>query len=276
MTKKRLYKALAYTFMILFSIVQLGPLVWLFLSSFKTNNEIITQAAFALPHDWIWQNYVLAWVTGKVGAYFVNSILISLFCLVATLLLSTMTAYAIARMRWKASSLVLFVFLAGLMVPIHVTLIPLFIILKGIGLLGSPLGILLPYVSMGLPLGVFVMVNFLRSMPMELEYAAAIDGCGLTKTFFVVILPVTVPGLSAVGIFTFLNVWNEFIMASTLISSGGGQTLPLGLMAFQGAYSTQWAPLSAAIMLASIPVIIFYMIFSEQVERSFSAGALLK
>ncbi len=276
MAFKRWDKPLVYIVLVVFALIQLLPLIWLLLSSFKTNGEIITKGAFSLPEVWRVENYGKAWKEGNIGNYFLNSVLISAVCVTLTLLMSSMVAYAISRMKWKISGLVLFLFLAGLMVPVHVTLIPLFIILKNIGLLGQQAGIILPYISMGLPLGVYVFTNFLRSLPSELEQAAAIDGCSLYRTFFSIILPVIMPAISAVGIFTFLNVWNEFIMAATLINSNVNKTLPLGLMAFQGEFSTQWAPMSAAIVISSIPVVLFYLVFSHQVEKSFTAGAVLK
>jgi raffinose/stachyose/melibiose transport system permease protein len=274
--EKRLIQGIAYLIIVVFALIQIFPLAWLMLSSLKTDNAIITKSAFSLPDPWVFKNYVKAWIDGSIEQYFLNSILITAVCVMVTILLSGMISYAIARMEWKLNNIVLFVFLAGLMVPIHVTLIPLFIILKNLGLLGNYLGIILPYIAVGLPLGIFVFVNFIRNLPRELEQAAAIDGCNIYQTFFQIIFPVIMPAFSAVAIFTFLNVWNEFIMAATFINNVEMRTLPLGLMAFQGTYSTQWAPMSAAIVIASLPVVLFYIFFSNQVEKSFTAGAILK
>lgn len=161
-------KSVAYAVLISVAVVQLVPLLWLILFSLKSNAEIITRGTLALPETLLFSNYVEAWTKASVSRYFINSAFVASVVLVATLLLSSMAAYAIARMKWRLSTPTLFLFLAGIMVPVHVILIPLFIVLKSLNLLTSYLGIILPYIAMGMPLGVFVTVNFLRSMPREL------------------------------------------------------------------------------------------------------------
>lgn len=274
--KKKKLKILVYAGLGIFSVLQILPLLWLATFSLKTNKEIVTKHAFHLPERFLYENYILAWTKGKVASYFGNSVLVALVSLAVTLLLGAMIAYAITRMRFRFRKGLLFLFLAGMMVPIHAALIPLFILLKNMGLLKSYLAVILPYIGFGMPLAIFIFSNFLKAIPFELEEAAFIDGCGVLRSFFSIILPVIKPAFATVGIFTFMANWNEFIMAATFLQDASKNTLPLGLMAFQGQYSAQWGPMGAAIMIASLPVLLLYLFFNEAIENSFTAGAILK
>lgn len=272
----RTVRFLLYIFLGVFLLIQAFPLLWTVLFSLKSSSEIVTRGALALPERFLIENYIVAWHTARVSTYFFNSLFVTSITVIATMALSCPAAYAIARMRWKLARPVMFFFMAGLMVPIHVTLIPLFVMLSNLRLLGLYLGILLPYITVGLPLGIFITVNFLRSMPRELEEAAVIDGCDLPGVFVRIVVPVSTPALSTIGIFAFLHTWNEFIMASTFIRNRNMRTLPVGIRAFMGEYLIEWGPLGAAIIISSVPLFLMYAFFSEQVERSMLAGSVLK
>lgn len=265
-----------YLLMSLIAVLQLFPLYWLVVSAFKDNSEIIGGVVWALPKEWRFSNFTEAWVSAKVNQYFFNSVSVTLITLFCVLLLASMMAYALTRMRFKYNGLILFILLMGVMVPIHATLIPLFMILKNLGLLSSRLSIILPYIAVNLPIGVYMLSAFLRSMPKELEEAAFIDGCGVVKSFFKVVLPLLKPPLASVAIFVFLAVWNELLMAATFIQKETLRTLPLGLMNFSGQYSISWGPLAAAMVISTLPILLAYVLFSDQMEKSFTAGAILK
>lgn len=276
MSKKKMTASLRYLVLGVFAVIQIFPFLWLVLFSFKTDSEIHNKSALALPESFHWQNYVDAWVQGNVGRYFLNSVFVTLVSVGLILLLSSMIAYGLTRMRWRFQGGVLAVIMLGMMIPIHATLIPLFILMQKMGLLSSHLSIILPYIVTGLPMAVFIFSNFLRSIPKELEAAAYIDGSGVCRTFFAIIMPTLKPAISTVAIFSFMNTWNEFIMASTFLQEQSLNTLPIGLKAFQGMYLTSWGPLGAAIVISTVPLLLFYVIFSEQVEKSFTAGSILK
>lgn len=276
MSSKGIKKTILYVILGLFAIIQIFPFIWLVLFSFKTDSEIHIKNALALPEGIHWENYVEAWTEGHVGHYFINSIVVTTVSVLFILLLSSMIAYGITRMRFRLQGVVLAVIMLGMMIPIHATLVPLFIIMQKAGLLSTHLSIILPYIVTGMPLGVFIFSNFLRSIPMELEAAAFIDGCGVFRTFFSIIMPTLKPAITTVAIFSFMNTWNEFIMASTFLQDQSLNTLPIGLKSFQGMYLTSWGPLGAAIVISTLPLLIFYFIFSEQVEKSFTAGSILK
>lgn len=273
MKKKSIIKMIILA---VFAVIQIFPLLWLINFSLKSNEEIYTTGSLQLPQTPVFGNYVEAWVKGNVGRYFGNSVFVTVLSVGATLLISCMMAYAITRMRWKGSQAVLAVLMLGMMVPIHATLIPLFVIMQRVGLLNTHWCIIIPYVATGMPLAVFIISNFLRSVPHELEEAAFIDGCGIMKCFVMIVMPVVKPAISTVAIFTFMNHWNEFIMASTYLQKSDLYTLPLGLMGFRGSYSVALGPMAAAIIIACVPLVLFYMVCSEQVEKSISAGAVLK
>lgn len=265
-----------YIVLAVFAVIQIFPLVWLVNFSLKSNSEIYTASSLALPESPVFSNYPEAWVKGNVAGYFGNSVFTTFFSVIITLVLGCMMGYAISRMRWKGSNAVLAFLMLGMMVPIHATLIPLFLIMQKVGLLNTRWCIIIPYIAAGLPLAVFIISNFLRSVPHELEEAAFIDGCGVFRSFLYIIMPVVKPAIATVAIFTFMNNWNEFIMASTYLQTSELYTLPIGLTAFRGAYSAALGPMAAAIIITCIPLIIFYCLCSEQVEKSFSAGAVLK
>ncbi|CQR52519.1 carbohydrate ABC transporter permease [Paenibacillus riograndensis] len=265
-----------YILMIIIAVLQLFPLYWLVISAFKDNSEIIGGTVWALPTEWQLSNFTEAWVSAKVNQYFGNSVIVTLVTLLFVLLFASMMAYALTRMKFKYNSLILFILLMGVMVPIHATLIPLFMILKNLGILSSRLSIILPYIAVNLPIGVYMLSAFLRTMPKELEEAACMDGCGVVKSFFKVVLPLLKPPLASVAIFVFLAVWNELLMAATFIQKQELRTLPLGLMNFSGQYSISWGPLAAAMVISTLPILLAYVLFSDQMEKSFTAGAILK
>ena len=262
--------------LMMFSVIQIFPLLWLVNFSLKDNSEIYTVSSLKLPETPMLGNYVEAWLKGNVAEYFMNSVLVTFISVAVTVVLSCMMGYAITRMKWRGSNAALGFLMLGMMVPIHATLIPLFLIMQKAGLLNTHWCIIIPYIAAGLPLAVFIISNFLRSIPHELEEAAFIDGCGVIKSFVYIIIPVLKPAVATVAVFTFMSNWNEFIMASTYLQSSELYTLPIGLTAFRGAYSTALGPMAAAIVITCIPLILLYCVCSEQVERSFAAGAVLK
>lgn len=272
----KIKKIITYIILSLFAVVQIFPLLWLINFSLKSNSEIYTESSLKIPKVPMLSNYVDAWITGNVAEYFLNSVVVTFISVIVTITLSCMMGYGITRMKWKGSNAALAFLMLGMMVPIHATLIPLFLIMQKAGLLNTYWCVIIPYIAAGLPLAVFIISNFLRGIPYELEEAAFIDGCGVIKSFFHIIIPSLKPAVATVAIFTFMNNWNEFIMASTYLQSSDLYTLPIGLTAFRGSYTTALGPMAAAIIITCIPLILFYCICSEQVEKSFTAGAVLK
>lgn len=260
--------------LVIWAIVQLYPLFWLFLFSVKNNTEIFGGNILGFPRIWQWSNYTVALSSGNVGRYFINSTIVTVLTIVISSILVATSAYAIVRMKWKYSKLVLTIFLTGMMVPIHATLLPLFIILKNLNLLNTYASLVIPYVAFAIPMGIFILTGFLYTIPRELEESAFLDGCSIYKSFYYIILPLIRPALATIAIFTYLSTWNELMFANTFINDDAIKTLTVGIMSLSGQYQTDWGPIGAGLVIATIPTILIYVLLSEQVQKSLVVGAV--
>ena len=261
--------------LILVAVIQLFPFVWLILFSFKTNTEIFDPSkTLSLPEVWHFENYSMALQGGEILRYFLNSILYSVVSVVVSGLLAAMAAYGITRMEWKLKSFVMAVFTLGIMMPVQATLLPLFQVLDATGLRNGYLGLMIPYIVFAIPMSVMVLSSFYRSIPREMEEAACIDGCGIFRTFFVIIVPMIKPALSTASIFAFMNTWNELLFANTFVDDEAYRTLPVGIMTFVGEHSTNWGLIGAGLVVATVPVVIIYFILSRQIQSSMTVGAV--
>ncbi|WHE05968.1 carbohydrate ABC transporter permease [Thermoanaerobacterium thermosaccharolyticum] len=258
----------------IWAIIQLYPLFWLFLFSVKNNTEIFGGNILGFPRIWQWSNYSEALSSGNVGRYFINSTIVTVLTIVISSILVATSAYAIVRMKWKYSKLVLTIFLMGMMVPIHATLLPLFIILKNLNLLNTYASLVIPYVAFAIPMGIFILTGFLYTIPRELEESAFLDGCSIYKSFYYIILPLIRPALATIAIFTYLSTWNELMFANTFINNDAIKTLTVGIMSLSGQYQTEWGPIGAGLVIATIPTILIYVLLSEQVQKSLVVGAV--
>lgn len=274
LSKEKIGKSTLMIFLSIWAILQIYPLFWLILYSFKDNSEIFGGNVMGFPQKWLWSNYTTALTSGNVFRYFVNSILIVAVTIIISSILIASVSYAIVRMKWKLSKPVLFIFLLGLMIPIHATLLPLFIILQKVKLLNTYLSLIIPYVAFALPMGIFIMTGFLNNIPVELEEAACIDGCSIYKIFLNIIIPLMKPALSTIAIFTYLSSWNELMFANTFINDDKIKTLTVGIQSLAGQYLTNWGPIGAGLVIATIPTIIIYSMLSNQVQQSLIAGAV--
>lgn len=261
----------------LFLAVTVSPFLWLVMTSFKPSREIFL-APFHLPTTPTWENYDKAWRTAHFGDYFANSIAISVAVVAATLLLASMASYAIARFGFVASRAVHFTFLAGMMIPIQLAVVPLFFELKWLGLLGSRFGLGLVYLATSLPFAVFLLVGFFKSLPGSLREAALLDGASEWSVFWRVMLPLARPGMATVAIMTFLGVWNEYLVAFILLSGSGAtgaRTLPLGLanLTVVGQFRTDFGMAFAGIVIVMLPTLVVYVALERQLTRGLVAGA---
>ena len=255
------------------AILYLAPLLWVFNVSFKTNAEIFT-APFALPKAPTLENFTFAWTAGKLGIATLNSLIVCVVTLLLSMIIGSMAAFGIARLRWKLSKLALTYFLIGMMIPVHCVLIPLFTRFAKIGLSNSLMGLVLPYLTFALPITIFIMVGFFESMPNELIESACIDGATIYQIFFKVCLPLGKTGLFVTGLMTFVGNWNELLLAMVFISDDMKKTLPVSLSKFVGPYNTNYSQMFAAIIIAIVPTIIVYCAFSNQIVDGLTAGAV--
>ena len=258
--------------LIVFAAMQLFPLYWMITFSLKGNMEIFGGNVLGLPQNWRFDNYTKVVEETRLARYFFNSIVVTGLTIFFTLLFSAMITYGIVRLKWKLSKAVYTLFLVGMMIPIHAVLLPLFLNLDPV--LNSYISLVLPYTAFAMPLGILIMVGVLEGLPKELEEAAFIDGASIYKIFFHIILPLLTPSLSTVAILTFLSSWNELMLAVTFVSDSRFKTITTGVMELIGKYSTQWGPVGAGLVIATIPTLILYMALSENVQKSLAAGAV--
>lgn len=264
---------LTWMLLTLYGILTLYPLFWLFISSFKSTGEFFSRP-FALPQSWMFENFTNAWNGSNIGRAFGNSLITSLGSLALTLFIALLASFILARFRFRFKAILLTFFVIGMLIPIHSTLVPLFIMMKQISLLNTYWALIFPYTAFALPTAIFVLTAFLSTIPKDLEEAAFMDGSGLWGIFFRIMIPISLPALSTVVILSFLNSWNDFSFALVLITSTGLKTLPLAISNFADGYQTDYGLTLAAMSMAVIPTIMMYMVFQEQVMKGMTAGAV--
>jgi len=269
----RISKIILYLFLGIITLVYLYPLVWVLINSFKNNTELFTKP-WALPAKFMWGNYIYAWNTGRIGRYMLNSFIVTTVSIIFAVLLSSMAAYGIRRMKWKLSGFVLILFLAGTMIPIHAIIIPLFINFSKLHLTNSYLSLILPYITFAFPTTIYILSGFFGTIPREVEEAAVIDGCSMWKVYLKIVMPIAKPAIITVCIFNVVFMWNELLVALIFITDMNLMTLPVGLTAFSGQYSTNYPPLLAAIFMSILPSIIVYSIFTSQIAAGMTVGAV--
>lgn len=271
--KLKISKVLIYCFLIILALIYLLPLLWVFSVSFKTNAEIFT-SPFSIPQALNFENYEVAWNAGKLGIATLNSAIVCVVTLALSMIIGSMASFAIGRMRWKFSGAVMTYFMIGMMIPVHCVLIPLFTKFAKVGLSNNLLGLILPYLTFSLPVTIFIMTGFFQGMPNELFESACIDGCSIYQIFIKIALPLSKTGLFVTGLMTFVNNWNELLLAMVFISDDAKKTLPVSLSKFVGPYNTNYSQMFAAIILAIVPTIVVYCIFSNQIVDGLTAGAV--
>ncbi|MFC0211509.1 carbohydrate ABC transporter permease [Paenibacillus chartarius] len=263
-------------FLWVYAFLSLYPLFWMLSYSLKNNNEIFVTNTFGLPMNFRIENYVTAWSKFNVPQYFGNSLLISIATVAGTIVLSVMFSYAIARMQWRLRDTARIYLTIGMFIPIQVIMIPLAVLVRDLHLANTYFALIVPYIAFNLSFSTMVFYGFLRTIPIELEESACIDGASVYRTFFSIMLPIIQPAMATMVIFVFLSAWNEFPMALILISEESLKTLPLGLLFFQGEFTTDWGAMGAAMVIASLPTVLVYVLFSEQVERALTVGSAVK
>jgi raffinose/stachyose/melibiose transport system permease protein len=251
----------------------LAPMLIMGLSGFKTTREIF-QNPFGWPAVWRLENFARVWVEARFALYFRNSVIVTVAAIAIILALGAMAGYALGRFRFTGNDLLYLYFLSGLMLPIRLGIIPLFILMRDLRLLDSLWSLILIYAASGLPSAVFILTGFFRTLPSDLDSAARIDGAGEWLIFRRVMLPLVRPALVIVLIYNVIPIWNDFFFPLVFIQSDRLKTLPLGMTAFFGQYYTDWAVLFAGLTLAALPVITLYVLLSQHFIRGLTAGAV--
>lgn len=272
--KIRKKKCVSYIILMLIAFIQIYPLFWLLTFSLKSNLEIFGANPMALPEKFMISNYTNVLVNGNLIQYLLNSSFVTVVTIIFSNILSAMAAYAIARMKWRFKGSMLTFFLLGLMIPMQAILLPLFLMMKKTGAYNTHMALILPYTAFAIPMAIFIFVGFFQTIPKEMEESAFMDGANLFQIFRRIMLPLIKPAIATVSIFTFLACWNELMFAITFISKEEVKTLTVGIMGMVGMYATRWGELGAGLVVATLPTVIIYIFMSNEVEKSFTTGAV--
>ena len=265
--------ALIQIILIANTFIMLAPIVIMIFSAFKTNIQIF-QSPFSVPNFTNLANLARIWTETNFIRYLLNSFLVTGVSMALILTLGTMAAYAIARYRFMGSGLILMFFVAGLTLPLKLAIIPLFILMRDLGILNSHLALIVVYVATGLPTTVFIMTGFIRTLPSELEDAARMDGASEALIMWKIMLPLVRPALVIAGIQNVVPIWNDFFFPLVFIQSDSLKTLPQGLATFMGEYNTDWGVLFSGLTLSAAPIIIIYILLSRQFISGMTSGAV--
>ena len=264
---------LVQIFLIASTIAVLYPIFIMVMSGFKSNAEIFS-SPFSLPKAWSLDNYKVIWTTTDVPRYLLNSAIVTVISVVFLLVTGTMAAYAISRYKFRGAIMVSLFFLAGLMLPLRLAIIPLFVQMRAMGLVDNLMGLIFIYTAMSLPSTVFILSGFLRALPSELEDSARIDGASELRIMVQIMVPLITPALVIAGIYNAVPIWNDFFFPLIFIQTPENKTLAQGLTAFFGEYSVNYGVLYAGLTLAALPVVVVFIVQSKKFIAGMTAGAI--
>ncbi|WP_326643425.1 carbohydrate ABC transporter permease [Streptosporangium sp. NBC_01755] len=271
------FGALSHLALLVWAILIVGPILWTFLASFKTNTEIFGDA-ITLPASFGWDAWGRAWEKAHVGQYMLNTIFVVACSTAGTMLLGSMAAYVLARYTFPGNRAIYFLFVSGMTFPVFLALVPLFLVVKNLGLIDTHLGVILVYIAYSLPFTVFFLSAFFKTLPTSVAEAAMMDGCSHTRTFFQIMVPMAKPGLVSITIFNILGQWNQYLLPIVLLSGNVEEkwliTQGVANISTSAGYEADWPGLFAALSMAIIPVMIVYIIFQRQIQSGLTSGAV--
>ncbi|MDD3457307.1 carbohydrate ABC transporter permease [Sphaerochaeta sp.] len=272
--RRRMGKTLLALFLFAFVLAQVFPLLWVASYSLQKSGDLFGPELFKLPVNPVWNNYVRAWTDGKIPQYLTNTLLVVIPSVTFSTLFSFCIAYACTRMQWKLRTVAWFIITIGLTIPIHTTLLPNFIWYNFFGLIDTRIGLILSYVAFSISFNAIIFSGLLTGLPYSMEESAFLDGATYRHILSSIIAPMTATGFATVGVQTFLNHWNEFIMANTYLMSEAKRTLPFSIIRFQGQYSSDYAVQFACMTLVALPPLLLYFIFNRWIVAGVTAGAV--
>jgi multiple sugar transport system permease protein len=271
---RRTYDLLAYGWLALVLLFVLFPLIWTLLTSLKPESDIVTATLQYLPRNPTLENYSTVWRRSDFPTLALNSLIVTALTVVICLGAGTLAAYSISRYRFRGRGALLLFYLASRMFPIVLLIIPLFVLMRRVGLLDTRLGLALAYTTFLLPICVWMLKGFFDAIPQELEESARIDGCTRLGALARIVLPLVRPGLVATGVFVAIGAWNEFLIALMLTTSQGSRTWPVGLQLMVGEFQLPWGTLSAAGIVSIVPIILVFSLVQQALIRGLTAGAV--
>lgn len=271
--KKNTKIILIYVVLSIYAIINAYPIIWMMINSFKSEKEFAVNQ-FGFPKEFVFENYISAWNTANLGVLFKNSIFICLLATIITVFIGALASYFISRFTFKMNKVVYSFFIFGMLIPIHATLVPMFILLRDLGMLNNPFSLLFPYIAFNLPITIFILTSFMKAFPKDIEESAVMDGCGIFRIFWSIILPMSRPAIATVVILNFIHNWNEFSFALVLINDPALQTLPLGLASFAGQFTVNYGAQMAGLTMSLVPILVFYLLLEKEIVKGMTAGAV--
>jgi len=263
-----------YALVILFTVLAVYPIFWVIMSSFKTTQEYMLTSKLAFPKTFFFKNYPLAWRDANFTTLTLNSIFYTAITVISIIIFSFMAGFAFAKLPSKITPVLHGSFIIGILITLQCIMIPLFILIRGVGLINTRLGVLIPYIGIGLPMAVYLATEYIKSIPNEVIESARIDGAKYLRVFRTIIMPMAMPVATTVAILTVTGTWNEFMLINILVSSDSLKSIPVGMNMFAGALATDYGKQFAALVIGMMPMIIFYVIFRKQITKGVSAGAV--
>ena len=271
------YNAFSYVILLLVAALILVPIAFAVLGGFKNNGQLVGDPGAIIPSPWVLSNYTDVLVGPNSGVFWrevMNSLIVAVIAVTATVVPASLAAFAFARIAFRGREAMYTLFTFGLLFPAAVAILPLYILVRDLGLSGNFLGVALPEAAFGLPLTVIILRPFFRSIPVELEDAARMDGCSTFGFFWRVLLPLARPAIATVSVLAIVTTWNAFMLPLILLNGEDQWTLPLGVMNFSGQYTSDQARILAFTVLAIVPAILFYAVAERQIVRGLTAGSV--
>ncbi|MCQ6562974.1 carbohydrate ABC transporter permease [Paenibacillus mendelii] len=274
MSRKSRFMEWGYSSVIaVISLIMVYPLLFMIINSFKNNKELFSNY-WGLPTVFRYENYVRAWVDGKLSMYAYNSVLVTVTATLAALIMSTMLSYAIVKLRFKGANIVFLCILFAMFIPDEMNIVPRFLLLNDLGLIGTHWNLFIVYAVGALGMSTFILRNFMLSIPGELAEAAAIDGSGDWGVFFKIYVPLVVPVLLSVTILIINGIWGEYVWALVSVTDDKLRTLPIGLTVFQSLHGSNYGPLMAGLCIMTIPIIVLFTVFTRQFVEGMTSGTV--
>lgn len=270
--KDKVFQGLRILALMLFTLIFLLPIIWIVLCSFKSNSELYQWPPSILPNNFTLENFIDAFSKGDFGLYLWNTVFVTIVATILTLIVNTMSGFALAKYKFKGSTFILMLFLSTLMIPLEVIIIPIFKMIGNVGLYDSLWGLIIPTIAT--PAGLFLIRQFMLGVPDELLEAARIDGAGELKLFITIIIPIAKPVLAVLTIFSFMWRWNDVIWPLIVISSPQNYTIQYAITSFIGEFSVNWSSLLAMSVVSMIPVLIVFLLFQKQFTSGFVTSGL--
>lgn len=271
--KKGFFFILKYIIILGFVIFIVYPILIVTISSFKSTAELY-QNTFGWPADPILTNYVTAWIDGSLSVYYINSIIVTTVSIVLVVFLASLASFAITREDCMFKNFIYGAFILGIAIPYQVGILPLYIQMSKMNLVNNRLGLILVYVAFGLPFSVFVMSGFFKAIPKEIQDSAVVDGCGNFQMYLRIVVPLSPTVIATVVIFELVTIWNDVFFPLIFISSRKLRTIPLGLLSFKGEFISNYPAMFAGVVIASLPLIVFYLFLQRQFMGGLTAGAI--